>query len=196
MNSSLTKASQRPLFVEFGSQDTRRNLPKPLARKRTETNFLRRFERAYFAAELGIAVAGREFALQGFGRADLVWLAWGGTANRRDFTALALKKRIRLTAIEAKMSDWRKGLQQAFRYTYFSHRSLLVLPLKTASTAARFVGTFRKLRVGLWGFDPETSRLRKWFTPRYAPPIDAAALKKALHLIESGLKLGQDPKRC
>ena len=149
-----------------------------MARQRTETNFLRSFERAYFTEELGIALAGREFTLQGFGRADLVWLAWTGAASPKDFTALALKKRIRLTAIEAKMSDWRKGLQQAFRYSYFAHRSILVLPTKTAAVARNFIDTFRKLRVGLWGFDPGAGRLRKWFTPRYAPPIDCAALKK------------------
>ena len=113
MKSSTSKDLQRPLFVEFGGQDTRRNLPKAVARKCTETNFLRSFERAYFTEEVGIALAGREFTLQGFGRADLVWLAWTGAASPKDFTALALKKRIRLTAIEAKMSDWRKGLQQA-----------------------------------------------------------------------------------
>jgi hypothetical protein len=195
MKSSTSMDFRRPRFVEFCGQDTRRNLPKAVARKRTESNFLRSFERAYFAEELGIALAGREFALQGFGRADLVWLAWTGPANPKDFTALALKKRIRLTAIEAKMSDWRKGLQQAFRYSYFAHRSILVLPAKTAAVAGNFIDTFRKLRVGLWEFDPGAGRLRKWFTPRYASPIDRAALKKALHLIESGLKLGQTAKR-
>jgi hypothetical protein len=195
MNSLTSKNFRRPLFVEFRSQDTRRNLPKAVARKRTEANFLRSFERAYFAEELSISLAGREFALQGFGRADLVWLAWTGAANPTDFTALALKKRLRLTAIEAKMSDWRKGLQQAFRYSYFAHRSILVLPGKTAAVASNYIDTFRKLRVGLWGFDPGAERLRKWFTPRYASPIDRAALKKALHLIESGLKLGQTAKR-
>jgi hypothetical protein len=195
MMSSTSRDIRRPLFVEFGSQDTRRNLPKAVACKRTEINFLRRFEVAYFAQDLGIAVAGREFALQGFGRADLVWLAWATDANPGDFTALALKKRVRLTAIEAKMSDWRKGLQQAFRYRYFAHRSLLVLPLKTAAIAAHFIDTFRKLCVGLWGFDDKTGHLHKWCTPRNAPPLDSAALKKALHLIESGLKLGQGAKR-
>ena len=93
------------------------------------------------------------------------------------------------------MSDWRKGLQQAFRYRYFAHRSLLVLPLKTATRAARFLDTFRKLGVGLWGFDAKTGHLRKRFTPRPASPMDSVALKKALHLIESGLKLGQAAKR-
>jgi hypothetical protein len=156
---------------------------------------LRQFERSYLTGELDISIAGREFALEGFGRADLVWLAWATEAGSDEFTALALKKRVRLTAIEAKISDWRKGLQQAFRYRYFAHRSLLVLPMETASIAARFIPTFRKLRVGLWGFDAKTGRLRKWFTPRCAQPINSVALGKALQLIESSLELSQSPKR-
>jgi hypothetical protein len=188
------KTYQRPRFVEFGSHDTSRNLPRMPARKSSELDFLRQFERCYIAEALGIAIAGREFALEGFGRADLLWLAWTAGAASTEFTALALKKRVRLTAIEAKLSDWRKGLQQAFRYRYFAHRSFLVLPMATASIAARFLATFRKLRVGLWGFDVQTGRLRKWFTPRCARPISSKALQKALHVIESSLELSQSPK--
>ena len=195
MRSCSAKTDRRPRFVEFGSQDTSRNLPRTAARKTSELNFLRKFERSYIAEELGIAIAGREFALEGFGRADLVWLAWAADAASDDFTALALKKRVRLTAIEAKISDWRKGLQQAFRYRYFAHRSLLVLPMETAAVAARFINTFRRLRVALWGFDTKTGRLRKWFTPRCSQPISSAALQKALHVIESSLELSQSPKR-
>ena len=190
-----TKTS-RPVFVEFGCQDTRRNLPRCTASKRREAQFLRQFERVYLAAEGKTAVAGREFGMEGFGRADLVWLAWEAKPAAEEFTALALKKRIRLTAIEGKVSDWRKGLQQAFRYRYFAHRSLLVLPMGTAKTAAPFLTTFRRLRVGLWGFDCKSGKLRKWCTPRAAAPFDRKAWGKALHLIESRLEFSQHSKRC
>ena len=190
-----TPPPRRPLFVEFGSQDTSQNLPRTAANKRPEHSFLRSFENSYLSRELGIAIAGREFAVQGFGRADLVWLAWTGSGAPEEFTAITLKRRVRLTAIEAKVSDWRKGLQQAFRYRYFAHRSVLVLPREKAAVAARFIGTFRKLHVALWWFDTQTDRLRKWFTPRCAPPISSAALQRAIHLIESSLKLSQAAKR-
>ncbi len=176
-----------PVFVEFGCQDTRRNLPRGFRTGNQEAHFLRCFERHFLASEAGPVVAGREFALDGFGRADLVWLAWEANANNGDFSALALKKRLRLTAIEGKMSDWRKGLHQAFRYRYFAHRSLLVLPLHTANVASHFLPTFRRLRVGLWGFDPTTGRLKKWFTPRSRTPMNGMAWQKALHLFESNL---------
>lgn len=190
MKTSISR-DVRPVFIESGSQDTRQNLPKAVARKRKELNFLRSFERIYFEEELGVALAIREFGLEGFGRADLVWLAWENDAGSAEFTAIALKRRVRLTAIEAKVSDWRKGLQQAFRYRYFAHRSLLVMPMKTAEIAARFLATFRKLQVGLWGFDPLTGRLRKWCTPRCAPPKNRKAWAKAIHLVESSLEFSQ-----
>lgn len=194
MKTKLT--NRRPVLVEFGCQNTRSNLPRAVAAKRKESNFLRCFERLYLESEATAEVAGREFALEGFGRADLVWLAWESDANDGEFTALALKKRLRLTAIEGKISDWRKGLQQAFRYRYFAHRSLLVLPLNTADSASRFLPTFRRLRVGLWGFDETDGRLRKWFTPRSKTPLNGKAWEKALRLFESNLDFSKLSKRC
>ena len=188
-----SKTHRRPRFVEFGSHNTSQNLPRTAATKSPELAFVRSFEQFYLANDLRIALAGREFALQGFGRADLVWLACTGGGTLGEFTAVAPKNHVRLTAIEAKISDWRKGLQQAFRYRYFAHRSLLVLPMETAAVAARFINTFRRLRVALWGFEPQSGRLRKWFTPRCAQPISSAALQKALHLIEASSLLADRP---
>jgi hypothetical protein len=188
-------ATELPVFVKFGCQDTRRNLPCVSALRRKESNFLRKFERVYLPEERNTAVAGREFGLEGFGRADIVWLAWQSRESGDEFTALALKKRIRLTAIEGKISDWRKGLQQAFRYRYFAHRSLLVLPTRTAEAAARFLATFRRLGIGLWGFDEETGRLHKWFTPRSKRPLNRTAWLKALKLFEVRLDFCKRAKR-
>lgn len=192
----LKATDRRLVFVDFGSQNTRRNLPRAVSAKRKESNFLLRFERMFVVSEARAAVAGREFALEGFGRADLVWLAWESKKFSGDFTALALRRRLRLTAIEGKISDWRKGLQQAFRYRYFAHRSLLVLPMRSAQLASRYLPTFRRLRVGLWGFDERTGRLRKWFTPRSKRPISGKAWIKAIGLFESCLDLSQIAKRC
>jgi len=185
----------RPTLLPSGSHDTRQNLPLRSAKKRGEANFLKKFEQAYFACECRARVASREFAVEGFGRADIVWAAWSRGTDRTEFTALALRRRVRLTAIEGKVSDWRKGLQQAFRYRYFAHRSLLVLPLETARTASAFLATFRRLQVGLWGFDEKTGRIHKWCTPRLGKPLNVRAWEKALHLFESGLKLSKFPER-
>ena len=181
--------------VHFRCHNTRRNLPPASALKRGESNFLARFERIYLESELRAArrkhrfAAGREFALDGFGRADILFMAWTHERPTEDFTAMALKSWLKLTAIEAKMKDWRKGLMQAARYRFFANRSLLVLPPASARVAAGYITTFRDLNVGLWEFDPSTDRIRKHFTPRSRRPLNLKAREKAVHAIKRGLKL-------
>ncbi|HEY5892676.1 MAG TPA: hypothetical protein VIT91_05540 [Chthoniobacterales bacterium] len=175
--------------IKFGCHDTRRNLPLSTSSKCGESNFLARFEKVYFESELKTAAkeqkfaTGREFALDGFGRADLLFIAWTHLEATEDFTALALRNRLRLTAIEAKIKDWRKGLMQAARYRFFANRALLVLPPEAVRTALTFLTTFRDLNVGLWEFDTTTNRLRKHFTPRSGRPINSKAREKAVHAI-------------
>ena len=187
--------AQKHRVLKFGCHDTRRNLPLATSSKRGESNFLARFEKVYFESELKTAskkqkfATGREFALEGFGRADLLFMAWTHAKTTEEFTALALRNRLRLTAIEAKIKDWRKGLMQAARYRFFANRALLVLPPDTALTALAFLRTFRDLNVGLWEFDVATNRLRKHFTPRPGWPLNIRAREKAVNAIALGLKL-------
>ena len=183
----------RQQIVKFGCHDTRRNLPAVSSSKRGESNFVAKFEKVYLAAELkklaklrGFAT-GREFALEGFGRADVLFMAWNPTAGSEDFTALAMKS-LQLTAIEAKLKDWRKGLMQASRYRFFANRAILVLPPATAATAIGFLETFRALNVGLWEFDSDAGSLRRHFTPRFGRPLNTKAREKAVHLISGKLK--------
>lgn len=154
-----------------------------------EINFLSRFERAYFAQEAGREfAAGREFGLDGYGRADLLWLAWRRSPGGEEFSALALKKRIQLTAIEAKLKDWRKGLQQASRYRHFANRALLVLPPEATRIARDYLPIFRSLNVGLWEFDPARSRIVKHTTPRARRALNGKARAKAMQVIQRHLR--------
>ncbi|MEM9336412.1 MAG: hypothetical protein AAGA35_00980 [Patescibacteria group bacterium] len=59
-----------------------------------------------------------------------------------------------LIAIEAKLHDWKKGLQQAARYKSFAHRSYLAVPSKIIKNIP--VSEVRKYGVGLIGFDVDT----------------------------------------
>jgi hypothetical protein len=185
--------SELPRVIRFGSHNTRRNLPAASSSKRGEINFLARFERAYFAQEKISAgrefAAGREFGLDGYGRADVLWLAWSKGSTTADFSAVALNKRIQVTAIEAKLKDWRKGLQQASRYRYFSNRALLVLPPDAARIALCYLETFRRLNVGLWEFDPANERIIKHVTPRVQRALNEKAREKALQIISRHLYL-------
>lgn len=179
-----------PKVIRFGCYDTRRNLPPVSARKRGETNFLGKFERAYLAQALNGYIPfayGREFSLTRYGRADLVLLAWRGQ-GAEDFSAITAQRRVSLTAIEAKLKDWRKGLTQVARYRYFANRTLLVLPPATAALALPYLNTFKKLGVGLWEFDIESGTITKHTTPRESKPLNSQASTRALEMIIHGLK--------
>lgn len=188
-----TRPTNRPpARVDFGCHDTRKNLPAVSASKRGEVNFLAKFERVYLEESAGPHAAqkqhasGREFALDGFGRADLVFMAWTPSKHSEDFLALALQH-LDLTAIEAKIKDWRKGLMQASRYRFFANQALLLLPPASARIAARFLPTFQALQVGLWEFDPAALVITKHFTPAKARPLNTKAREKAVHLIQASL---------
>ncbi|MGV3661207.1 MAG: hypothetical protein ACO1TE_13555 [Prosthecobacter sp.] len=178
--------------LHFGCHDTRRNLPAASSLKRGEANFLAKFERVYLAEAMSSLAAqrqhaaGREFALNGFGRADLVFVAWKSSNSSEDFSALALEH-LDLTAIEAKIKDWRKGLMQASRYRFFANQALLVLSTDAARIAVRFLKTFQALQVGLWEFDAVDLVITRHFTPDRARPLNVKAREKAVHLIESSL---------
>lgn len=187
-------SAKKHRVIKFGCHDTRHNLPLSTSSKRRESNFLARFEKVYFESELKTATkkqkfaTGREFALDGFGRADLLFMAWTHVVSTEEFTAVALRSRLRLTAIEAKIKDWRKGLMQAARYRFFANRALLVLPPDAVLSALRFLSTFRDLNVGLWEFDSTTNRLRRHFTPRAGRPLNMKAREKAVEAVLFGLK--------
>lgn len=184
---AMGSTGRRPALLQFRNQDTRRNLPVCSSRKRGESNFLCAFEKAYFGVEAIGGFAGREFGVEGFGRPDLVWMVWTRPKRSTEFSAVELR-RIRLTAFEAKVCDWRKGLQQAYRYRYFANRSLLLVTPSVAANAKEFLATFRRLRVGLWAFDVTTGRIRKLFTPRSASPLSNTAREKALAFLSRTAK--------
>lgn len=185
--------AQAPRVIRFGCHDTRKNFPKHSSRKRGESNFLRGFEKAYLAEILPTSVPfahGREFSLIGYGRADLIWLAWRNRSGAsQDFSAVAVRRAVRVTAIEAKLRDWRKGLAQAAKYRYFAHRSVLVLAPETIGVALPHLATFRRLGVCLWEFDAKTGKIKKYITPQEATPLNARAYARALNMIEHRLKL-------
>jgi hypothetical protein len=175
-------------LARFKSPNPRRNLSAETSRKRGESNFLRSFERAYVSRYCRQRqVAWQDFALQGYGIADLVMLSWSapdksGTVFSLEQLRLYLRGQ-RLTAFEVKLLDWRKGLIQGHRYRYFCDRAIVVLPEKTAKIAEANLDLFRSLNVGLWAFHPATGTIRKRFTPNEAEARNLQARDKAIETI-------------
>ena len=179
-------------LLQFKDRRPRRNLPTTYSRKRGESNFVSSFARIYLASTGRGGIGGKEFALPGFGIADFVWIAWRHDDNPAEDGALSIEKmkllmnRRKLTAFEMKLSDWRKGLVQAYRYSYFADLAVVVLPPDVAAIAD--VKLFRNANIGLWSFDQIGSEIQKIFTPRCGGPISPQAKDKAVDALGRRLK--------
>jgi hypothetical protein len=188
------KATQ---VLKFKLRHPRRNLPLALARKRGESNFVSTFSKAYISSVAAGGIGGKEFALSGFGIADFVWIAWRHGVNLDEGSALSIEKiksllsGHKLTAFEMKLSDWRKGLAQAYRYSYFADLAVVVLPPDLAMAAKARLDLFRESNVGLWSFNPATGAIRKIFTPRGSGPRSLKANQKAREVLGRRLEFSQ-----
>jgi len=182
------------LKLSARGQNTRKNFGTAAARKRGESNFMRAFERAYFARASARGVAAGEFSLAGFGVADLVWIGWTRNSGLGEFTALALEKQLRrrhLHAFEGKLKDWRRALQQAFRYRYFADKAIVVMPYENADAAVANLDAFRHSSVGLWTFDVATETIREHYTPTRVRAFSSEAREKAIRSLSSKIDLRQ-----
>jgi hypothetical protein len=126
-----------------------------------------RFVKIHSGTSKGNALFIREVPVFGNGVPDLLALSWSHDSVMQVASYLDFEKlNPTVRAFEFKLSDWRKGLMQAHRYKYCSHASILVLPIHKKKIAESRIDIFRKLRVGLWGFSPETGAIVCLYTPR------------------------------
>jgi hypothetical protein len=175
-------------------KNPRKNIGNAGSRKRTESNFLRAFERAYFA-RVGVGgVAAGEFSLAGFGIADLVWIGWARGSQPDEFTALSLEKKLNrhnVFAFEGKIKDWRRALQQAFRYRYFADKAIVVMPHISSTAALKNLDAFRHACVGFWTFDTTSCVIREHYTPTRIRAFNSKARSKAIRILTSKVNFGQ-----
>ena len=154
----------------------RRNLPRRIARKRTESNFVLSFSRALthlFSGKNFHLV--RELQINGYGIADLVCVVHYEESLNRS----------KLYAFEIKMRDWRQALKQAFRYKYFSNVSIVVLPPRQTEMARRFLPTFKTLGIGVWSYNKEDREITRIYSPRSHRPFNSTAKSKASRLVRN-----------
>jgi len=183
------------LILTFDFYNPRRNLPKKIAAKRGESNFVGRFERAYTEQGTRPGIGSRHFAISGYGIADFLWISSPPSPSRCSRVRSSREEWIRafqeemLTAFEMKLHDWRKALQQAYRYSYFADRSVVVMPVSCRDRIEPARGTFERLNIGLWVLDPEQGQIVKIVTPEPAKAKNPRMREKALDLILRKLKL-------
>jgi len=179
--------------IRAKAHNSRRNFGSESSRKRGESNFLRAFERAYFA-QVGGGIVANEFAQPQLGVADLVWIAWSKGDHSEDFTAVSLEKILKrrtLISFEAKLKNWQQALQQAYRYRYFSDKAIVVMPYENATPALKHLEVFEELKVGFWTFDRSTNRIKKHYTPTRVRALSKNSRQKAIAKISAQINLSK-----
>jgi hypothetical protein len=106
-----------------------------------------------------------------FGIPDLL-AAFAPATSRRN------KPQLRSIAFEMKLSDWRRGLVQAFRYRSFASTSFLVIDDSRSKPAVLNAERFKRANIGLIGLNAD-GRFRIYVRPQREAPF-APHLENAL----------------
>ena len=116
----------------------------------------------------------KEVPIYGLGISDLLSIGWKGTDDilKEILYGENAHEKLKVRAFEFKIKDWRGGLFQAHRYSYYADTSILVVPLKTYKNAFADLDIFKKLNIGLWGYNEEKNNLKKAYTPRSSKNLD------------------------
>lgn len=185
---------ENSLILTFDSYNPRRNLPKKIAAKRGESNFVGLFERTFTEQGTRPGIGGRQFAVSGYGIADFLWISsqtqslslLGNKLSKEDWI-LALQQET-LTAFEMKLSDWKRALQQAYRYSYFADQSIVVLPASNRVRIEPAKALFEQFNIGLWLLDSQNGQIEKIVIPQQAKAKNLQVREKALDLILRKMK--------
>lgn len=182
--------------------EPRKNLPgKASDPENDESRFTSRFAGSYLrqfkslhhkTTKTSIACA-MEIPINGFGIADLVTVAWENNDAKASETKYSsddfiARARPTVRAFEFKLSNWRKALKQATRYNFFSNVATVVLPIEKCFPPLNYLETFKKLRIGLWGFDIATNRIVTYYTPKLSRPFISQYQITAVQLVHSAAK--------
>ena len=169
-------------LIKFDSFNTRQNLPSASSAKRGELLFGLGFIRRFLDSHYGHGVGGREFPMSGYGTTDFLWV---------DFPLKSKKlspENLRITSFEFKLDNWRKALMQAYRYSYFSNRSIVILPQEIASRAAYHSEVFEHLGVGLWSFGRQDTTIKEIYTPEKTSAKNPKAREKVIETLSTKVK--------
>lgn len=184
------------IVPKFKFRQPRQNLPKKYSSKNTERNFAIKFSSFYTQEYKRLnpssfkckVAASREIPINGFGISDLVTISWGKVKIKnvkvRTAQDFVLKYQPTIRSFEIKIRDWRKALIQANRYKYFSHASIVVLPIENIAPALKYLETFKKSGIGVWSFDSEKNIIKKIYTPRPKNPSSQKYVLEAIELVQ------------
>jgi len=81
-----------------------------------------------------------------------------------------------IISIELKIKNWKKGLEQAFKYRTFSNMSYLIIADDWLYLAKSNLRLFKKYNIGLASFD-NCSNFKVFFHPKYDNPFSTFYLE-------------------
>jgi len=166
--------------LRFREYNTRRNLPPESGCKRGEANFLGAFVRSLIEELEPLHVHSRHFSIPGCGIADLLLCRISADPEFN-----GEPQATSLLAFETKLSDWKRGVQQAYRYRYYADMAIVVLPSQRALPAIRSTHVFRALGLGLWTYDAGDGVIIKHLTPEPCEPLNPSKRRQALAKVAS-----------
>lgn len=150
----------RKIIFQGSTFSPRTNLPQKFQQTNREETFVNSFLKAYIKTIRSSSIFIKETAMPGLGIADLLHCA-GVEKNKRVIT------RIRgIIAFEMKIGKWKQALTQSHKYSYFADKVVVVLPANRTHAALQNIQWFKDLKISLWSFDSNTSKITKIFDLR------------------------------
>ncbi|GEM_PF-1112347 len=99
--------------------------------------------------------------------------------KKRQIILKKLVPDVKFCAFEAKISDWKSGLKQAYRYRNFAHLSIVLMPTNSIKKITTEKIYFEQMKIGLWTFNEDRGTLEEIFTPSKHPPRNSEAYLRA-----------------
>lgn len=174
----MTHVEMKP----FSPYIPRQNFPAKFTTHSHEDHFVDAFSQLYLSRQKRRGIHGKEFALEGFGIADFIHVQLKKTTGENT------GKIGSITAFEMKLKDWKRAVSQAYRYTYFADRVIVVIPPKQAKGVQANLEVLKTLGIGVWIFDTDLLKIRKLITPQKSKARLASANAKARSRIAACIK--------
>ena len=101
---------------------------------------------------------------------------WNGGSVLQEFgyargkTDIVITTEDMVIAVEAKLSDWRRAMDQAYRNTCYAQCSFVLLPSDRARHVMKFIGEFEERGVGLCCI--EDGEVEILFAPAVQAPVE------------------------
>ena len=166
----------------FSTYIPRQNLPAKFTVQNSEDRFVDAFREVYLSRQKRRGIHGKEFAVAGFGIADFIHAQLKNVTIRNPDGIGAI------TAFEMKLKDWKRAVSQAYRYSYFADRAIVVLPPEQARGAKANLEVLKKLGIGVWIFDKDAMKIHKLITPQKNKAKLPSAGEKARSRIAACIK--------